>query len=367
MRITICLLFSLFSLGVFAQNAPNAVDENGNKTGPWVAKWKNGEIKYEGVFKNGHPVGEFKRYSDRGKLMAVMNYSEDGSTASAHLYRPNKKVLASGVYVNQKKDSLWRFYDTEGKLFLEEHYKNGIQHGPSKEYYPNGNVHFKRNYENGKIVGEYKEYYTNGALRSKKTYVQGIPEGNLVIYHQNGVYKVIGKYKRGIKNGNWRFYDERAKIVKEENYENGTMTYTSEDLISYWNDSIRNIRTIEKFNKNGVSVFKAFYPDGQIYREGTFWKGQKDSVWNYYTQSGRLDTIRTFHRGKRQGPWTYKYPNGNVKIEEAWYLDRREGEYMEFYPDGTKKVVGNYHKGNKSGKWSYFNEKGELIETKEFK
>jgi len=47
-------------------------------------------------------------------------------------------------------------------------------------------------------------------------------------------------------------------------------------------------------------------------------------------------------------------------------LDRREGEYYEFYPNGKTRVKGNYTKGNKSGEWSFYDEQGQLIETKDF-
>ena len=203
-------------------------------------------------------------------------------------------------------------------------------------------------------------------MRSKKTYENGNPTGIVIIYYNNGVPKIVGKYNAGLKDGEWKFYDRRHKIVKTEKHENGAMIYTSEELISYWNDSLEIVRTREKFEKNGRSYLKSYYPTGELHREGYYWKGKKDSSWNYYAKSGELEMVRTFHKGKRQGNWTYKYPNGKVKSEEAWYLDRREGEYVEYYENGKIKIKGNYEKGNKSGEWQYFDENGVLLETKNF-
>ncbi len=367
MRLILSFCLAILFTNSFGQSGEiNQTNAQGKKEGKWVQNHRNGKIKYEGVFKNGVPIGEFKRYNEKGKLSSTLVYSEDGLRTAAYLYQENGKRLATGVYVNQKKDSLWRFFDKDGVLFAEENFKEGIQHGLSKEYYPNGNIHFERNYEEGKIVGLYKEYYPNGQLRSKKTYENGNPTGAIVIYYDNGVPKIMGRYNQGLKNGTWKFYDRRAKIVKTEEHENGNMIYTSEELVSYWNDSLQIVRTREKFDKNGRSYFKSYYPSGELHREGFFWKGQKDSTWNYYTREGSLDTIRTFHHGKRQGVWTHKYPNGQVKIEEAWYLDRREGEYVEYFENGKVKIKGNYHEGNKSGKWEFFNNEGALIETKDF-
>lgn len=367
MRLILTIAINLLMLNLFAQEAAiNQTDTQGRKTGKWVKKHLNGKVKYEGTFENGKPVGEFKRYNEKGKLTSVLLYSLNGSRAAAYLYNITGKPLASGIYVNQQKDSLWKFFDKDGVLFSEEYFKNGLKYGFSKEFYPNGNIHFERNYKNDSIVGIYKEYYPNGQLRSKKTYVNGNPTGVIVIYHNNGVPKIMGRYNAGLKNGTWKFRDRKAKIVKTEEHENGAMVYTSDTLISYWNDSSKIVRTMEWFDKGGRSYFKSYYPTKELEREGFYWKGKKDSTWLYYDRAGEIAIERNFHKGKRQGSWTFKYPNGKVKSEEGWYLDRKEGEYIAYYENGKIKEKGNYLKGNKSGNWEYFDEDGILLETKDF-
>ncbi|MBL57207.1 MAG: hypothetical protein CMP61_08470 [Flavobacteriales bacterium] len=367
MKIFMSILFSSFFIGLVAQNNQeiNQSNSKGEKHGRWVKKHANGNIKYEGQFENGVPVGEFKRYNEKGKLISTLLYTDSGSKAAAHLYDMGK-TMATGMYLNQKKDGLWKFYDKNEMLLLEEEYKEGVKDGVSKEYHSNGSLHVEQIYKNGTLTGVFKEYYVNGQLKIKKTFIDGNPDGIFMFFHDNGVPKVMGRYNRGIKNGTWKYKTRMNKVVKTEEYEGGNMTYTSEELITYWNDSLEIIRSREKYDKDGRSYFKAYHPNGKLHREGYFWKGAKDSTWNYYTFEGRLDTVRNFHHGKRQGAWTFKYPNGKVKVEEGWYLDRREGEYYEFYPNGKTRVKGNYTKGNKSGEWSFYDEQGQLIETKDF-
>ncbi len=365
MKPFLTVFLSFLTLVSVSQNLSiNQLSPDGLKVGKWQKKHSSGKIKFEGTFENDKPVGEFNRYDINGKLTSILYYSDKGKRASAKLFNPNGIRLAVGTYINEKKDSTWKFFDKKGVLFSEKNYIKGVLEGECKEYYPNGSIHFERNYKSGKIEGVYKEYYKNGQLRSKKIYENGSPTGLVIVFHSNGVPKIVGKYNNGLKDGEWKYYDTRHKILKTENHENGSMIYTSEQLISYWNDSIKNVRTIERFDKNGRSYLKSFYPSGELHREGTFWKGKKDSLWNYYSITGDLEMIRTFDKGKRQGNWTYKYPSGQIKSEEAWYLDRREGEYIEYYENGKVKTKGNYIKGNKSGNWQYFDENGVLIETK---
>ena len=150
MKRILSLFFSLSVLTTFSQNTEiNQLTSDGLKTGKWQKKHSSGELKYEGTFENDTPVGEFNRYDVNGKLTSTLLYSNGGKRAAAYLYNPNGIKLASGIYINQKKDSLWRFFDKEGVLFSEKTYKDGTLHGAYVEYYPDGKVHFQRTYKDG--------------------------------------------------------------------------------------------------------------------------------------------------------------------------------------------------------------------------
>jgi len=73
-RITILILL-IFS-GVFnAYSQLNQTDVNGFKQGHWIRKYPNGIVMYDGNFRDGHPVGELKRYYENGTIKSVMNFS----------------------------------------------------------------------------------------------------------------------------------------------------------------------------------------------------------------------------------------------------------------------------------------------------
>jgi antitoxin component YwqK of YwqJK toxin-antitoxin module len=384
MRLVFSVLAIVCSVFVYGQGDINKTDANGKKEGPWQKKYKNGKIKYTGQFKAGQPVGEFKRYTNKGKLSSTLNYSSDSKSAAAHLYHPNGKTLASGTYLGQKKEGLWIFYAKKGHLFSKVNYKDGNYEGDYKEFYKPmvkrvdtviagrseiiydtiQRIHFHRQYKNGVLTGKAVEYFDNGNMRVKKNYEGGLPTGPFVSYHMNGVYRVMGKYINGKKQGTWKFYSDKLKLEKEEKYKGGEMVYTSEEIITYWNDSLKIVRSREKYDEDARSYFKAYHQNGNLYREGYFFNGKKDSTWQYFNPTGRLDTIRTFYRGMKNGHWTINHPNGKPRIEQSWSKNKLEGKYEEYFSTGQIKVSGNYHNGQPSGEWKYFDAKGTLVQTK---
>ena len=46
----------------------NQRDEQGNRHGPWVVHYENGQLSYKGEYKNGKRYGLWKYYLDNGQL-----------------------------------------------------------------------------------------------------------------------------------------------------------------------------------------------------------------------------------------------------------------------------------------------------------
>lgn len=91
------------------------------------------------------------------------------------------------------KDSIYegliRFYDTRtNRLIMECNYKNGIEYGNAKEFYPNGHIAAEYSYENGKLIGFAYFYDTSSKLISKQFTYFDIRAGSSVNY-TNGKVK----------------------------------------------------------------------------------------------------------------------------------------------------------------------------------
>lgn len=361
------LFFTIFQLSLlsntYAQEGLNQLDQDQKKHGKWVKKHAGGEeIEFEGVFEHGVPVGVFKRYSTKGKIESILNYRDHGQIAFVEHFHPNGKILARGKYQTQEKDSVWNFYSDEGQLIRSANFKRGKLVGIEKKFYRNGNLKELAFYNQESVLDSiHEEYYENGNPMSVQNLVNGKPEGAFKIYYNNKVYRTIGNYKNGRKHGSWKYYSPRLKLEKEEKYNDGELIFSSEDILTYWDDSTKVIRTKEKYERGGRSSLVAYHPNGKIAREGYYYEGKKDSTWQYFDENGNLESIKTFYRGMKNGQWTYYYPDQVTRKEEAWFKDKRTSEFKEFYPNGTLKVNGHFENGVETKEWIFYDENGRVL------
>ena len=88
-------------------------------------------------------------------------------------------------------------FDEKGVLGARTEFKNGVQDGSSKIYFPSGKLASEANFQNGKQIGIQKDYYENGKL------------------------KIETAYKNGLRNGVSKAYDENGKLVEQATFKNG--------------------------------------------------------------------------------------------------------------------------------------------------
>jgi hypothetical protein len=114
MRIKHLALSVIIFLTCFSLSAQeNRTDASGLKQGPWIKKYANGNILYQGAFKDDKPVGEFKRYYEDGTPKAVLSYDESGLKAGAVFFHPDGKRAAEGTYIDKKKEGVWKYYSAK--------------------------------------------------------------------------------------------------------------------------------------------------------------------------------------------------------------------------------------------------------------
>ena len=191
------VFFTLTFLICFVANAQdlNRTDSQGRRQGKWVDYYSNGQIRYEGQFKNGNCQGEFKYYDEQGHLKATNNYDKSGNRALNKTYSPDGTLIATGYYLNQKKDGEWRYYSREnGVLILVEENLNGKANGSSKVYYETGTLMMERQFVDDQLEGHAKIYYPSGALKEE------------------------GDYHHGEKTGIWKAFNEDGDEISSENY-----------------------------------------------------------------------------------------------------------------------------------------------------
>ena len=204
-------------------NEINQTDRQGRKQGRWIKTYPDGNLQYEGTFKDNHPVGEFKRYYEDRTLKSVLTFSPDGRTADAVLYYPNGFIGSTGQYTDQKKEGKWKFYSpvNKGSLIMEEEYRENQRNGPSVKFYEDRTIAVKMNYVNDKREGEWTEYYPDGKLFLRSAYSTGKLNGKFETWFQNGKPEFSGFYKNNLREGNWKIYNEDGSLKYDINYNAG--------------------------------------------------------------------------------------------------------------------------------------------------
>ena len=119
--------------------------KNGEREGPWVSYWDNGQLSSKFDYKNGKLEGPWIYYYEDGQL--------------------DRK----GDYKNDKQEGPWVSYHDNGQLWWKGDHKNGEQEGPYVCYHDNGQLHYEGNYKNGKQEGPWVWYSDDGTVNNAFT------------------------------------------------------------------------------------------------------------------------------------------------------------------------------------------------------
>jgi len=231
MRIHSFILFFVIvftTMAVAQDDAPNKVDAAGKKQGHWIKYDDNHKKIYDGNFVNDVPTGKFTYYYDTGIPWAITVFMKNGTVAYTKHYNSGGKIAGEGKYINQKKDSLWKFYNEDTILISTENYINGVKNGTCKVFYTNGQIAEEKTWKNGKLNGPCKKYFSNGQLKYSGQYIDDRVEGNVTYYFASGKIDGVGVYKGDLKEGVWKYYNEDGKERRTDKYINGRMVQSTD-------------------------------------------------------------------------------------------------------------------------------------------
>ena len=206
LRIAI-FLFLVMSLNtLFAQNEVNQEDEKGLKQGFWQKKLPNGNLVYEGTFKDDRPVGEFKRYHTSGLLKARLFYPETSDTVQAELYDLRGKLMGKGNYLGQQKEGKWEYFQ-KGEVVAEEMFVHGQKNGLAKTYYPTGELFEETPWKDDQKNGIYRAYFKSGKPYLECRMKDGKRDGTCQVYFENGMLELDAFYTQGLRQNEWRYFN----------------------------------------------------------------------------------------------------------------------------------------------------------------
>lgn len=320
--------FSIFSLIVilslaysavsFGQNL-NQTDANGLKQGQWKKLYSNERVRYEGQFKNDKPFGLFKYYYDNGKLQATNNHIGDGTVAN-HVYHKNGKIKAKGIYKQQKKDSLWQYFNENELLVLEETYILDTLHGAQKTYYENQQLGEETHFSHGVKQGVWKKFFDNGKPWIDASYEDGNLDGKFVMYRGDGKRKVQGTYTKGIRTGVWLNFNENGSVYTQDVYRNGVLKstkYENGEFTEYYESGIpKSVYNYKKGKRQGE--FKEFYDAGTLVKEEVPGKLDGPDEVKEHLQGTQVKMKGWYNQDQLNGKVTYFNEDGSTQRVEVW-------------------------------------------------
>lgn len=297
----------------------NRVDEKGLKQGPWKKMHSNGRVRYEGQFENDKPVGLFKYYYENGALQATNNHVGDGTVAN-HVYHPNGKIKAKGIFRGTLKDSLWQYYNDQEHLVLEETYRNDTLNGAQKTYYDNGQLGEEMHFRMGEKQGPWLKFFDNAKPWVDGFYENGNLHGEFKMYFEDGKPKIKGKYEKGIRTGWWLMYNDNGSVKTQDKYVDGILKqqkYENGEFTEYYDNEIpKSIYNYKKGKKNGE--FSEFYDKGEWVSEevpGKF-DGPKEVV--QHLEGTQVKMKGWYLDDQLNGKVTYYKEDGSVDRVEVW-------------------------------------------------
>ena len=212
---SIILITSLLS-------AQNRIDNQGRRQGKWIKTDTDGSRIFEGEFKDGKEVGVFNYYYPNGKLKIRNTFTTPGHYCSHEAYDKEGRLLTKGFYNQKNRDSVWLFYNEDGRLIKRATYRMGIKQGLHVIFTSQGDTAEVTNWLDNRRHGRWwKRIGRNGYITGK--YINGKLEGRVVEYDQNGKIAREGNYKDGLKEGNNTIYENGIPTVKEK-WQQGFLT-----------------------------------------------------------------------------------------------------------------------------------------------
>jgi len=190
-------------------------------------------------------------------------------------------------YPNNKVKVRWQV-----KQFSDD---SEVNHGPYVEYWSNGQIFKEGQFRDGVQDGQWKYWHENGKIHRTVTYNDGKLEGTFDVFRDDGTKEMTRSYHGGLKDGEWLNYDSTGeKILSRREYRFDLPHGT-------WN----------RYFASGQPVLEEHYKEGLL-----------DGARKVWFENGQLREELSFRDGKRHGKYTRWDEDGTVQLE----LEFRNGE-----------------------------------------
>jgi antitoxin component YwqK of YwqJK toxin-antitoxin module len=298
--------------------------EAGN--GVMTGSWPNGNLRFEGTWRNGAASGVRRRYWPNGKLKEERNYNDNG----------------------QLSGSFSSFHST-GSRNVEAYYKDGRAEGESTIWYPEGGKEVETVYSGGNMNGRRTEWHIGGGKRFEGLYLDGKRVGRFLWYYTSGEDSAAVDY------------DDAGQELQETNwFRDGTIAAD----IPMKDGKIAGYA--KWFRPDGTRLKEEQWKDGRIsFRALTFYHTSVDSVWVGYHENGspsqRTYLYKSSHRKRISIPYD---TDGEVSGVVRKYSESGRLTATELWVDGREMTEAEADEENARIDFSYLKQSGQRSRVK---
>lgn len=151
---------------------------------------------------------------------------------------------------------------------------------------------------------------------------------------------------RFVADGYYREYYPNGQLFVEGTYKDGRQ----EGAWTYWYDDGTENRQVTYKNGKPDGAWESYRADGTLAAVRSFKGGRRDGAWIVYDETGE-QPLREQHYvdGKPNGVWKQWFPSGQLHRQVTLKDGLRDGPATEWRDDGSKAVEMNYHEGRPHG------------------
>ena len=339
-------------------------------SGKMSSKYNNGNMKTEGEYKDGLPVGTWKFWDRDGTEYtgAVSKYVfheiQSGETLKSiannfevdvdQLYELNEdidndtgdKIKAGqviGVKTADDADGQFLFWYDKQRIKIKSHkvFINGKRNGKWTFWNENGNIVRTGSYAAGKRDGSYAYYFNDGSKKEEGAWKNDQRDGLWVKYSNNGNTQKEGTYSNGKKDGVWTTWNDKGLMASKYLYENNKVI--DKWAFKYQFYSNGNEKTLKSTRNNKLDGEQTiWHQNGQMKSIGNYTTGKENGDFQEWYENGQLISKKIYVDGVITGEFSAWYENGQMQSKVNYLNGNMDGAYSEWFDNGQMRQQGSY-------------------------
>ena len=280
----------------------NGQTEKIDLSGSLIKYYENGQLKYEEILVEKNI--QLNTYWEDGTIGGIVGKYLTGEIADEEFIKNNPYGMFSDdkqIYVF---DGEQQFFYLSGQLWMYSNYNKGVLEGENISYYATGQIEKKDLYKNGFHHGESLEYYENGQLKRKRFYIEDKLDGESVSYFEDGHLESYRKYVKGVSIGTHYGLKNDQKtlsfkfVYDQEGRQEGEQFFSGDSKV---------ITNYINGQKNGKSIFSNEDSTYSFVIKGYDKNDKNNGIETTYSASSttyltyRLDRITSYKNDEQNG------------------------------------------------------------------